>query len=77
MRTVQMTLEETLVKAVDQAARRLGTTRSGFTRRALRLALERVRIEELERKHWEGYRRKPVRTKEFGVWEDEQVWLEP
>jgi hypothetical protein len=31
MKTVQMTLDEQLVKAVDSAARKLGTTRSGFT----------------------------------------------
>ena len=36
MRTVQMTLDEDLVKAVDKASKRLGTTRSEFTRRALR-----------------------------------------
>jgi hypothetical protein len=32
MKTVQMTLDEQLVKAVDSAAKKLGKTRSGFTR---------------------------------------------
>ena len=77
MRTVQMTLEDGLVKAVDQAARKLRTSRSGFTRRALCMALERLRIEDLERKHREGYKREPVRSKEFCIWEEEQVWGEP
>ena len=54
MKTVQMTLEEQLVKAVDSAARKLGTTRSGFTRDALRAALKEVRARELESKHREG-----------------------
>jgi metal-responsive CopG/Arc/MetJ family transcriptional regulator len=45
MKTVQMTLDEQLVKAVDRAARKLGTTRSGFTREALRSALKEVRVE--------------------------------
>jgi len=49
MKTVQMTLEPELVAEVDSAARRLGTTRSGFARRALRQALERLRMEDLER----------------------------
>ena len=40
MKTVQMALDENLVKAVDSAARKLGTTRSGFTRKALRSALK-------------------------------------
>jgi metal-responsive CopG/Arc/MetJ family transcriptional regulator len=36
MKTVQMTLDEELVARVDRAAMRLKTTRSGFTRQALR-----------------------------------------
>ena len=74
MRTVQMTLDNELVDAVDRVAKRLRTTRSGFTRDALRAALERVHIRELERKHREGYRHKPVKKTEFAVWEREQVW---
>jgi metal-responsive CopG/Arc/MetJ family transcriptional regulator len=74
MRTVQMTLEPELVAAVDRAARRLGVSRSTFTRRALAAALERLRVEELERRHREGYRRKPVRRGEFDSWHAGQVW---
>jgi hypothetical protein len=36
MKTLQTTLDEQLVKTVDSAARKLGTTRAGFTREALR-----------------------------------------
>ncbi len=74
MKTVQMTLDEDLVMAVDKAAKRLGTTRSAFAREALRSALGKLRVKELERKHREGYKRKPVHLNEFGIWEDEQVW---
>jgi metal-responsive CopG/Arc/MetJ family transcriptional regulator len=74
MKTVQMTLEETLVEQVDRAAEALGTTRSGFTRDALRSALSDLRQRELERRHREGYERKPVRPGEFSDWEAEQVW---
>ncbi len=77
MKTVQMTLDERLVAAVDKTVKRLGTTRSAFTRQALRLALEKSRIQELEQKHREGYRRKPVKRREFADWEAEQVWVEP
>ncbi|HXK27833.1 MAG TPA: CopG family transcriptional regulator [Candidatus Binatia bacterium] len=73
MKTVQMTLDENLVKAVDSAAKKLGTTRSAFTREALRSALKVVRVKELESRHHEGYRRKPVNRGEFD-WESEQVW---
>jgi len=74
MRTVQLTLDEALVREVDAIAQALGTTRSGFARQALRAALDRIKEEELERKHREGYRRKPVGPKEFKPWEREQVW---
>ncbi len=74
MKTVQMTLEPELVAEVDSAAKSLGTTRSGFARRALRQALERLGVEELERRQREGYRRHPVRSGEFSRWEREQVW---
>ncbi len=76
MRTVQMTLDPDLIMAVDRAARRLGTTRSGFTRRALRQALERLRIRGLEAKQRRGYTKKPVRRGEFDAWEAEQVWAD-
>ena len=74
MKTVQMTLDEHLVRAVDSAARKLGTTRSGFTREALRSALKDVRVKELESRHREGYKRRPVKRGEFSDWESEQVW---
>lgn len=74
MKTVQMTLDENLVKAVDSAVKKLGTTRSAFTREALRSALKEVRVRDLESKHREGYKRKPVKRGEFSDWEPEQVW---
>jgi metal-responsive CopG/Arc/MetJ family transcriptional regulator len=77
MKTVQMTLDENLIVSVDKVAKRLGTTRSAFTRQALKIALREVRINELERKHREGYKRKPVKKGEFEDWEAEQVWVEP
>jgi metal-responsive CopG/Arc/MetJ family transcriptional regulator len=77
MKTVQMTLDENLIASVDKVAKHLGTTRSAFTRQALKSALREVRINELERKHREGYKRKPVKRGEFEDWEAEQVWVEP
>jgi len=74
MKTVQMTLDENLVKAVDSAAKKLRTTRSAFAREALRSALKEVRVRDLESKHREGYKRKPVKGGEFSDWESEQVW---
>jgi len=74
MKTVQMTLDEDLVKAVDRVSKQLRTSRSAFTRKALREALARYSLEQLERKHRQGYERQPVGANEFAVWETEQAW---
>ncbi|MEN8131786.1 MAG: ribbon-helix-helix protein, CopG family [Pseudomonadota bacterium] len=76
MRTVQMTLDEELVREIDQAVKRLGTTRSAFAREAFRAALIRVQYREMEARHRQGYARKPVEPGEFSDWEDEQIWAE-
>ena len=73
MKTVQITLNDNLVKAVDSAAKKLGTTRSIFTREALRSALKGVRVKNMESKQRVGYKRKPVKRGEFSDWESEQV----
>ena len=41
MKTVQMTLDEDLLRTVDQVVKKLRTTRSSFTREALRAAIKR------------------------------------
>jgi metal-responsive CopG/Arc/MetJ family transcriptional regulator len=69
-----MTLDEELVKAVDCVSKQLCTTRSAFTRKALREALARYHVEQLEQKHRKGYERQPVSEGEFSVWESEQNW---
>ena len=74
MKTVQMSLDEDLIATVDKVAKKLRTSRSAVMREALRSALERIRVQELERKHREGYIRKPVKKEEFSIWEREQVW---
>ena len=74
MRTVQMTLDDDLVTAVDRISKELQTSRSAFARKALRDALARYSLEQLERKHRRGYERHPVATDEFSVWETEQAW---
>jgi len=74
MKTIQMTLDEDLVKAVDRVSKQLNTTRSAFTRQALREALARHKVEQLERRHREGYERSPAASDEFSIWEPEQSW---
>ena len=74
MRMVQMTLDDELVGAVDKVVKDLKTTRSSFTRKALRDALGRYHARRLEEQHRKGYARHPVRKGEFSVWEKEQKW---
>ena len=74
MRTIQMTLDDDLVTAVDIVVKKLKTTRSAFARKALRDAIKQLNINRLENKHKKGYERYPVGKKEFSVWESEQEW---
>ncbi len=74
MKTIQMTLDEDLVAQVDRIVKNLKTTRSAFTRDALRKAVESVSNSMLERQHRKGYQKKPVKKEEVEIWEDEQAW---
>lgn len=74
MRTIQMTLADDLVNSVDLLAKKLHTSRSAFTREALREAIKRFQQKELELKHRIGYEKHPVNADEFSAWEAEQEW---
>ena len=74
MRTIQMTLDDDLVKLVDKVIQEQKTTRSAFTRKALREAVEKARLKALEEKHRQGYERQPVNQETFSIWEEEQTW---
>jgi metal-responsive CopG/Arc/MetJ family transcriptional regulator len=74
MKTIQMTIDEALLEAVDTAVRDLGTTRSAFLREALQQALRARQIADLERQQIAGYERHPVAPDEFDIWQDEQLW---
>ena len=74
MRTIQMTFDADLIKSVDQLVKELKTTRSAFTRHALREAIDSFNIRRLEDKHRKGYELHPVNKGEFSVWESEQDW---
>lgn len=71
-----MTLDDELVEAVDKISKILHTNRSAFTRKALRDALDKFKVQQMEDKHKKGYEKFPVANEEFSVWEDEQAWGE-
>ena len=74
MRTVQMTLDEDLIRAVDKVVKELKTTRSAFARTALQNALRKLSIQRMEKKHRRGYELYPVSNDEVTMWEAEQDW---
>lgn len=74
MKGIQMTLDEDLVKAVDRVSRKLHLSRFAFTRLALREALVRYNLEQMERRHSCGYERHPSAHDEFSAWKTEQSW---
>ena len=74
VKTIQMTIDERLLKVVDKMTRARKTTRSAFIRDALEAEIRRQRIREDEVRHAEGYAHKPVVPGEFDIWLSEQDW---
>lgn len=74
VKTIQMTIDEHLLKVVDKITRAQKTTRSAFIREALEAQIRRQRIREDEGRHAEGYARQPVAIGEFDIWLSEQDW---
>lgn len=72
--TIQVVLEERLLRAADRAARRLKLNRSALIRDALREYLKRLRTLEKERLDREGYEKLP--DDEFAVWDRVTAWPE-
>ena len=74
MKTIQMTIDARLLKAVDRLTRARKTTRSALIRTALEAELRRERVHELEAAHAAGYQGQPVMPGEFDGWLDQQDW---
>ena len=68
IKTIQMTIDERLLRVVNKMTRARKTTRSAFIRDALEAEIRRQRIREDEIRHAEGYARKPVASGEFDIW---------
>lgn len=74
MKTIQMTIDPRLLRAVDKLTRARKTTRSALIRAALEAELRRERVRELEAEHVAGYQRHPVTPGEFDGWLGDQDW---
>ncbi len=76
METIQVVLEEELLRAADQAARRLKLNRSALVRQALHAHLAALRRGQREQADRKGYERRPERAEEAAVWEKVAAWPE-
>lgn len=74
MATIQVVLEEGLVRAADQAARKRKQNRSALIRDALREHLRRLRMREAEERDRQGYKQYPL--DEFRAFEKAAAWPE-
>jgi metal-responsive CopG/Arc/MetJ family transcriptional regulator len=74
MKTIQMTIDPHLLKAVDKLTRMRRTTRSALIRAALEAELRRERVKDLEERHAGGYARQPTAPGEFDTWIGQQDW---
>ena len=76
MKTIQMTIDESLLQQVDQTVQDLKTTRSAFIRLALEQALRKYQLRRLEERDEMGYRAVPADSNESDEWTPEQAWEE-
>lgn len=74
METVQIVLDKELLRATDQAARRMKQNRSALVREALREHLRQIEVRAQEKRDREGYTRHPAARTETRLWEGEAAW---
>jgi metal-responsive CopG/Arc/MetJ family transcriptional regulator len=74
MRTIQVVIDEGLLRSADRLARRLKMNRSALIRDALRSHLKGLRLGDLERREREAYERTPDDGAEFAAWDGVAAW---
>lgn len=76
VQTIQVVLENDLLRAADRAAKRVRMNRSALIREALRQHLKRMELRELERRDRRGYERHPEGGRAASEWERVAAWPE-
>ena len=74
METIQIVLDEKLLRATDRAARRTKRNRSALVRDALREHLRALEVQAMEGRDRQGYLRRPQPPDQFQAWEGEAAW---
>ena len=73
MQTIQVVLDEDLLRAADRTAKRTKVNRSALVRQALREYLKKTHYQQLEHRDREGYEKHPD-DGELGAWEGVAAW---
>ena len=73
MRTIQITIDAPLLRAVDTEVRRRRMTRSALIRASLQAALKAARTHDLEELHRRGYEENPP-DDDLDLWKRVQAW---
>ncbi len=76
MKSIQVVLDERLLKEADREARRTKVNRSALIREALREHLRRRKLAQDEDQERRAYREQPLADGDVAVWQKEQVWPE-
>ena len=76
METIQVVMEEELLRRVDKAAHRLSVNRSALVREALRQHLAQLNVREREEADRRGYERAPEKATELAAWNSVLAWPE-
>jgi len=73
MKTIQVVIDETLLRATDRLAEQSSMNRSALIRAALKDYLKRARVLEMERRDRAGFERQPDGG-ELAAWEGVSAW---
>lgn len=76
METIQVVLEAALLKATDQAARRLKLNRSAFIRQAVAAHLRALRAGQMEESDRRGHERVGDSADALAAWDRVAAWPE-
>jgi len=76
MATIQVVIEDRLLRAADRMAKKRQWNRSALFRDALRTYLKQEHFRELERREREAYERTPDDPSEVALWEGAAAWPE-
>jgi metal-responsive CopG/Arc/MetJ family transcriptional regulator len=74
VQTIQVVLDEQLLRAADGAAKRSKVNRSALIRDALREHLKRLQVRKLKLREQRGYAKYPDSARDAEFWERAAAW---